>query len=75
MKMGYSEIRPGYDYHLARSKLQESTCKTVSEVDIVGSLLTENNIRRAVKMVNYILLSVKIVYKYMDKMFRRIFIV
>lgn len=67
MTMGHSEIRPGYDYHLVGSKLQESTGERDFEVATVSSLSPENQIWRVINKVTNILVNVKITIKYTDK--------
>lgn len=52
VKMGQSERKPKYVYHLARSKSQESACNWDLGVDIIPSISPEHPIRRIVKEAN-----------------------
>lgn len=66
MKMECNEMKPGYEYHLSRSKLQESVCERDLRVDTASSLLAENHTRKVVKDVSYRTVIAKIYFKYMD---------
>lgn len=64
--MGHTATKPGYDMHIAKSKLQESMCEGEVVVDIVTSLSLEHHISRIVIETSYLLVNVKTTFKYMD---------
>lgn len=61
----------GFDYHLTRTKVQESTCERDLRTDIVPRLSSKHHIRRVVKEVKYILICVRLAFKYMGMMFTK----
>lgn len=69
--MEHSVMKPGYDYHFASSKLQESTHERDLGLNIVPNPSPGNHIKRVIKGVNYILFTAEIASKYTDKMFRK----
>lgn len=74
MNTRHGDIWPEFDYHLTWNKLQESKCERDFGADILPCFLPGNHIRRVVDEVNYMLVTVKIAFRYKDKgLFRKIF--
>lgn len=72
MKMS-KKTRPELDYQLTMSVLQEPTCERDLGIYLLLNLPSENYITRVVQGAKYILVTVKIHFKYVDKeMFRNV---
>lgn len=50
LKMGQSDMMPGYDCHLTGRKFHESPC----ERDLLMNIIPNHQARKVIKMVNYI---------------------
>lgn len=67
VKLGYNKLWFGYDYHLARSKLHETSCEMDFWVNVMPVLSLEHYIRTVYEM-DYLPANVKISLKCRNKM-------
>lgn len=75
IRVGQSEKRLQYDYHLVVNKLQEPMCEKDLEIDFVPNLLPEFHLRRTPKETTCLLPTIRTALKFMDKeLFSKLFI-